>query len=73
VMTARGSPQHHAPHDIARTCKLEARALRTRTEGPAHEVESSAPLSSGLDNSHHRLEARITTTSRKRERLKRKG
>ena len=67
-----GSPDSAAPHDIARTYKLEARALRPHTEGPACETESGAPLSSGLENSHHRLEARITTISERSERLKRK-
>ena len=67
-----GSLTITAPHDITRTYKLEARALRTRTEVPACETERSALLVSGLENSHHRLEGKTMTASRNGERLKRK-
>ena len=57
-----GSLNDTALHDIARAYKLEDRALHTHTEGPLRDVESTAPLSSGLENSHHRLEGKTTTT-----------
>ena len=67
-----GSLDSAASHDASRTCKLEARALHTHTEGPPCEIERSAPLPSGLENSHHRLEGKTTTLSERSERLKRK-